>query len=1294
MFLKRFVTTLFVLSLCLWLAAKVNCSLAQEESQAAATDASISPEVEVQEETADDEQSVYLRGEDGQPVAVPRLQYQEFYRFLRSQFMESLASNQVASLQSFDISGEVKDGYAEVEIHLKAEVREQLVAPVRLPIELSNLIIKQVEPSGDYLSQIAPVPVKPTTAEVEADRSAQTATATTASQVNVSEGSQPLEWKILPRDGSAETKESQTQTCSITIRGFLPVTESSQQQITFNLPQVAGVVRMKLPVSAREIAWSGNSNQKLTQQETADHIQLERVGLGDTSQMTWSDAGRLEAITAIEVSSNTRFIASIDGKPWSAVTKISLKQSGATSVRDLIVQLPSNSTWNPSVDSAITQVDSADVTDGSAESTGTSGKPPRLRVRTNDEIRWTWQPPARLDQDFALPTIVVEKAQRHEGTIEVLVSPRVQFAWKTDSTSGLSKRLIEPGGPELFNYAFTFTKAPTSILCSLRESGYRLQYRPEYLVQLKESSIELTGLLNFAVDPSQMIGLEINVGPWAVKQILWAQSGQPIDFQQASVGVVRFDPASLYRRVDATGASVVASTGRTIQIELVKAIDASQGWDNPSTEVVLPTITWLDEQGNSITEVGNGWLTISPNDWNVERSNIELQSLTPIEQAPASLEGLIKSNQLASVQTYLFTQQEKQPRWFSRLNRKPNLATQYVHTGLSFDETSYQLEKTWKIEQNKWKDLSFFFYVPDSLSEDLLGSKQALPADRRAIFTMNGKRIPCEAIPADEIFAADASEQPKSAEEVSSQPEDSEPQTRKGKYPPPMPGWLAVRPVFEDLPTEFELKLQLTEPISLEKDADKVSSDAVRLAVGIPYLIASSPLMTIDRQVDISVINTWKALVQANDQTEMILPGQINRPRMFADNVTSFDVTLERLSKIERAAVRVRQIWLQTALNGSERRDRCVIDLTTAGDQLELNLSAGDINNLTSVLVNGQRVDPQRVEGTSSLILMLPKQSFSSANTVKDSGNASSAKSESSSEKIVVNGLPTNATSQRYTIELWIWSTVSQQLIYRVSENLPRIVNATEPAPRYWQIVVPQHDHLWTKSSALLPEYQWKWSGLTLQRATALEQADLERMTGASEQASFGLDANRYLFSSLATSLSPSRMTVAQHVYIVPRYLLFAPVGLFCIALACLMLYLPWLRSIWMVGAMAFGATLVSAVSVDVALMLAQSVVGASLLVAVLLLVRWSISRRVDQRSVFANRSRVTASTVTPIEPVNFGGDDASQSKRGDSYAKNSNSSLGTTRSLQSISPDPDVTTDRPASVIPPSGKSIEGAPG
>ncbi len=1291
--LKCFVTNslVFVLAAIGFLASVLN---AQEEPLTGSSAPTLQTPEDSSPEFMDDSSTVYLRDADGQPIAVPRLQYQQFYDYLQKQYESAQSGEDVASLEGVEVRGTVVDEFVEVKVTLVATIKEQLVAPASIPIQFSNLIIKSTESVGPYISRLAP---NKTTEVISNVGTTQDANALQNS--NLTQKTNPLLWVIQPRFGVSEAENALPAKCQFVILGYLPVTSSALKQVTLDLPSAASQVRIQLPRTAQDITWMGESNQKINEENTDQGIEVERVGLGDYSQLAWRDVGDVEESLSTEINSNTRFVANAEGRPWIATTKLSLKPGSIPSARDFVIQLPENATWSPAIDSNVRggwTVTPYPQREG-VEPTN-KGMSNRLLLRASAEelsrssssieIRWNWQPPEKLDQDFALQTITVENAERHEGTIEVLLPSNIQFSWKADRTSGLSKRLIEPGTPELFNYAFSFTKTPVQILCNLRQSGYRLEYRPEFLVQLKNSSMELTGLLNFAVDPSQMVGLEINLGKWAVKQVTWAQSGQPIDFQQVSPGLIRFDPAGLYHRTDSSSISSASSLGRTMQLDLVRNYQATDDPQKPIGEISLPSIEWLDDQGKSVVEVGNGWITVSSDDWYYEKSDVKLQSLTAVEKLPSGISGLIESRKLNTIDTYLFTQAEGEPIWRARLNRKPNLATQFVETQMTFDEASYRLRKTWKIEQNKWKDLSFAFYLPESIAQDLVASSPASPKDRRSIFTMDGVRVQCEKV-SESTYSNESEKAPSKDQSTEATGAATIGDEVASSLPKPVEGWTVLRPILEDLPTQFELKLDVVLPIT--QDNARTPTESISLQVDIPYLIASSPLMTIDRQFDVSVESTWRAILNANEQEVVVLPGQTMRPRKYADSVFQLEAVLEKLSTVERSAVQVHQIWLQTALNGSERMDRCVFDLTTAADQLELELNASDINNLTSVLVNGQRIDPQRIEGTFSLVLMLDRISASQSDSTLVSPAAKSIAGSS------VSSEASQAKPKRYTVELWLWSTVSQNLFYRVTENIPSIVNAKEPAPKYWQLIVPQQDHLWTKSSSLLPEYQWRWSGLTLRRETELRQAELEQMMQASEQAEFGLDANRYLFSSLAVSLDPTARSAQQSVYIVPRYALFAPVGLLCILIACALVYFPWLRSVWVAGLMTLCGLAVAAVSIDMALMLLQSVAGASLFVAALILVHWSISRRVDQRSVFANRSRMTTSTVTPVAPVDFGGDEMVAAQQNESVSRaahrKSNSAIGTTRSLQAApSNDPDVTVDHAASVPKPVEETIEGA--
>ncbi len=1269
-------------------------ALAQQTGVAQAPQ--LQPPVSSEAETSTLDEPVQLRDQGGNLVVVPRLSYERFEQFLRDQLIQKITREDRVVLESVTLEGTVVGDYLKADIELTATTHGSVRRPYAIPIGLSNFIIEKFSSTGKFQSSVAPqLTSKPANESTnsEADAGPTSEYPTARSTAN------GLIWTILPappNDRSIEQPSVQSDgegemesyhSVSLRLSGYLKVrNEEQKKSILFDLPLAVNRQQVTLPVSAKDINWLSDTNLKVSTQESERGVIVETIGMSESSELRWTEFRSEDEIEATEVQSSTRLEFVSDGAPWNAVTRLQIKSPAATATRDFIIELPPNSQWNPLAESGtsggwtIMRVNSSNLTTAENALSTSSGGPEepvsvgeklRLRVsaeelvRANNpiEIRWKWSPLNRPNQELIIKSLMIENIERHEGTIELVVPAQFDLTWKTGASSSLLKRTLDVNATESLNYTFKFSRTPIDIRCTVLGAIDRLQYKPEFLVQLKEKSIELTGLLNFAVDPTKMIGLEIHVGDWAVDKVVWNQSGQPISFEKESPSVIRFDPVSLYRRGDSNPSSE-SGNGRTIKISLLKPF-AQQNTETP-VEITLPSIAWLNDQGKSVTEIGTGWLTVFAKEWQIDQKSVVAKAMIPASTTSELITSVSKQTEKEPYQSYLFDEKNSNPSWNATLIKKPNLASQEIYTEIRLSKDNTVVKRLWSIEQNSRQNLALPILMPIDWANQMMNTGNESWPVLDVKLTIDGRDLQCNS-------AAMQTEESLQENEITSkgnpQSQDQKQtsnslsvRTYAGQVVPE--GWTVLEPILSNTPASFQLELTVTIPSFTSEEelaTKKRDFPSRRINILLPRLIDANEFITTNDKSLISTDNHLLATVFNDQNQSVIYPNQSNELNFLTSKMGSLEIELNQVAAVEASSVRINQIWLQTALNGLERRDRCVLDVWSSQDQIEIELFDIDLNSLTRVLVDGQKVEPQRIAGTASLVIPLPNlvakinknpATITNSGSVEPPGEEASSLSESSNAS--------SGQERQHTIELWLWSTVNQQLVRRIEENLPLIKAATEPAPKMWQIILPEHDHLWTAAPGLMPQYSWGWKTFALKRQSALGQSELERITHASSQPSFGSETNRYLFSTFSSNLSKTNRLTADYAYVVPRYVLLAPVSLICLAITSLLLYFPKLRSIW-VGALLIAiAIAIATFSADLAIILLQVSVASLLFVFTVLIVRWILDRRSYQRTVFVNRTRSSRSSISPSLSIDFDRSGDSQTRSSESEAEELDSQNGT----------------------------------
>ena len=184
----------------------------------------------------------------------------------------------------------------------------------------------------------------------------------------------------------------------------------------------------------------------------------------------------------------------------------------------------------------------------------------------------------------------------------------------------------------------------------------------------------------------------------------------------------------------------------------------------------------------------------------------------------------------------------------------------------------------------------------------------------------------------------------------------------------------------------------------------------------------------------------------------------------------------------------VEAAWVQTYLTSNTRWEQAVFRLTTDEEQLELALPEGVDFQEMEVLLGPEKVaERQRV----------PVRPLTP-------------------DSRVLVPLPEEARGHPQCLEVRYGFLDPRPAPGLMSFDLPHLGGEVWVQRTYWELLLPQTEHLIVEPRGFTPEWRWGWTGVIWGRKPLLEQGELEAWSGASRASNLPQATSRYLFSSLA----------------------------------------------------------------------------------------------------------------------------------------------------------------------------------
>ncbi|MGA2799338.1 MAG: hypothetical protein ABSE63_17285 [Thermoguttaceae bacterium] len=267
----------------------------------------------------------------------------------------------------------------------------------------------------------------------------------------------------------------------------------------------------------------------------------------------------------------------------------------------------------------------------------------------------------------------------------------------------------------------------------------------------------------------------------------------------------------------------------------------------------------------------------------------------------------------------------------------------------------------------------------------------------------------------------------------------------------------------------------------------------------------------------ISAGDAWNSLY--DEENDLIQTGLDMGLELQADKCwESLNLELERENRFVNNTTVVERAWIQTWLSSSARQDRAVFQFSSNQKKLFFHLPGGAVQEQMLAMLDGNRVEAQAA-GENRFSLALPGE----------------------------------GEIHSYLLELHYHFPGQRPAQGLLSFDFPRLGSNVWTRRMYWQLILPQNEHVLINPPGFDREYYWKWSGYFWGREPVLNQTQLETWMGTPVHAVLPEGAGVYLYGNLGNADHAELRTVG-------RTLIVAIASGAALVLGLLLIYAPIVR--------------------------------------------------------------------------------------------------------------------------------------
>ena len=1130
--------------------------------------------------------AVLLRNDMGQNILIPLSRYEDFEQFLNEggagTTVASDALEQLSLVVAIEESS-VGPSVAKLAIEANAKLDRANSGWLGIPIGLDAV---QVVPSMDTAGEATFPPIR-----AGLDRAGYI-------------------WRVSPAN---ELTRSLKFNAVASVRRY-----SQSQSLRLDLPMTTVTLRIELSQGSWELVANGTGYEVI---EPFVEIGGRSVAIvrcsGGPLVLTWSKKSNLDQIAAMELESQTKYTAQSEPGVFRAVSNLAIRGPKALGGRRYLLSLPEKSQWREPVASTL---GFPGYRLSRATAPGDIKTTLLLEVdedvsRTELEIAIEWQTSYGVDlSQLAFSMLQAEGLQRHFGTIELSVPRSVRFSWDPQPSFQFLRQSPANDGSDALNYIFGFDQQTTPLVVKWTNGDRVSDLRSSYSVQLDENEVRLTGTIELLGDIRLFPFLQLEALGWSVERVQLQPSGRDLDLiatrnrtpvekngktlelssiilslgelldaTQSSNSSVssglrnRVSTETVPAPTDETPAAKGSPTReengrpqpRSISFLLVRSLDKLPELSSREVEFALPMISWLDpgsQQRLSLSIAG---------ELNVQSKTSRLVPSAGLSDAiklvpdsvgvPLASSSNPERNVANTPRTqwkYRLLNAKSWIEWKGNSESMGSSVRASAKTEIKLNDAGRSVLQTWKLSFDNALPGSLRIAIPKDWIEPELSATNTQ-------FRYGGEPLTVEWV-----------------ESLGEVPWPSSSLT-KNRY-----AWARVT---------LSGGSKKTDPMGAETLTVSRKWDRSDLLPGSVHAFDwLLPWIAVDKPQDSLVLEQYKGEILCADGFECTLISPFDREKESPerDGAGRASIAFDRsqseprlegqlrvASEKSESEIDIEAVWLQTIFNAVEQRDRFVIRFKTMGDKISFQLPGDRVAN-GEFLVDGHRVSATRnpTDPTRFEVNLLPTPSKENASQVR-----------------------------AHVLEVFLWPPSSMQWIKSKDVRGPIILDAKNRAPFVWHIMVPSTIHLVGSSSSLSAGYRWRWQDLWFGRKGDWNQEEIAKEMGASVQPLVSNHMNEYVFFSLDH-------TVSMKVWMVPRYLLWAPIALCVLLGSFAMMEFRWIRNptlgvLLLVSSLAF-----SQWAWDLTVAIVQCSVVAAGIAVLCSGMKWVLDRRSRRRSVFATR--------------------------------------------------------------------------
>lgn len=941
---------------------------------------------------------------------------------------------------------------------------------------------------------------------------------------------------------------------------------SDRSSFALDLPQATTALEIHLPPNSVE---EKVRPEDLIESRVVDEkgVHLKIRSRGGNFFLGWRQSNVEARLAAVESKCVTLYepVDLLDASQfWSATSTVSIRWYGNQATNKVQIVLPQGGQWGPLPYSELDRFRLTSLMpseDNSVEVLEIENLDPSEYPAVEElKLPWRWLPQDQQVDGFSarlkllVPQII--GADSNEGSIE-LVYPN---AFRTLYREGPGVRFIQQSRAANLvgrqQMLFQYKGQNASLDLTFRKEQFQPIIRPTYRVHVHESKLELTAWFKCTFDGDNTeIGLL--PGDWTVDE---DTACRIID--ENSPYTTESQPLSIQKLDDSTymlSSQIPENEPEERRVEQVWRVVAWRSYNAADGHLIqfqLPKIDRGKSIGQAVVDHGSGALFVSSDNYLLLQSD-DQDTIGLLRDSFSNEYSSYAESRFRQPVVYRFQRQGELPTWKGRVRLLPRQIAAEQTAEVDVRAGKIQIRQDFRLE-----------IANRSLNElRILLHKQVMPESA----SVAGYRLSFEEL---ETPAGSASSDWRTYQ-------------------------LAGLP--ELLGTS---QLSITSSISWKpvesSMANQVEQTALTTQVEVPLA-----QLQVD-QIQFGPLSRWAIMASTNYDTKAIDPISKIDDGFFElpSSQSLLKLAIQAKSQTQVASIVTRGTWLQTMLNGAERRDRFVARVRSKTRQISVQLPSQ--SQLDRVAVDGNQLSSDTAPydySTRQATISLPDE-------------------------------------QEHTVEvLYVLTEPLNRSITVLQLDSAQVIDARPLERFYWELITPDVFHLGWCPSGLTAEWRWQRNLIAWNRVSDQDQVSLEQLLSASTLAKRPASTNSYVMSGYEN-------LPQIEVWILSRFMLWLPVGALSIVLTMLLLNVAFLRSPSSLILMSAGLAALALFWPDFSILLGQTAVASIGLVALIWITQAAVHSRVRRRSVFSTRPK----TATDISDQQYS---ATRSARSQGSASN-----------------------------------------